>query len=415
MADYHTLIARAIDGLADKSPTTRQAVYERARRALIGQLQTLQPPVAPADIERERAALDLAISSVEAQHTLPSQQSPMETHAPLEPSQVLLEPINTTPAPIATPSAALADIQASREVEPINVPEDDPQSVVSSIVERPRIGSRHNSSGQANRVRAIILVASVFAVVIGIASYKLYNREQQATVQALVDQQNSEQTPEAAQSDTGKFTDRLGGSVAETPVQQTSATGTSETIAVQQAFLFEADPSTAQLPPNAQKIIASPGLTKWSLEQMDGGSGLPMETVARGEVDLQQLGVKLDMQIRKSNDGSAVSHTIVMRFTHRDDDVDHQVVSISKLEMKDQADDAIGNALKVFATPVAPDFFILGLSDIPAEVERNMQFLQSKNWLLIDVIFSNGQRGTLAIEKGSTGFQVIADAIRNWQ
>src|SRR5918993_2707421 len=66
MADYYPLIARAVDGLSDRSAAMRQVVYERARTALLTQLRSMDPPVDEADIERERISLDDAIARVEA-------------------------------------------------------------------------------------------------------------------------------------------------------------------------------------------------------------------------------------------------------------------------------------------------------------------------------------------------------------
>ena len=67
MADYHSLIARAVAALPQSTPDTRQAVYERARKALFNQLRGIQPPVAEADIAAEGRALDDAIQRVEAE------------------------------------------------------------------------------------------------------------------------------------------------------------------------------------------------------------------------------------------------------------------------------------------------------------------------------------------------------------
>ena len=71
MADYYPLIARAVEGLADTSPETRRAVYERARTALVAQLRSIDPPLSDRDIENERASLDDAIIRVEADFAAP--------------------------------------------------------------------------------------------------------------------------------------------------------------------------------------------------------------------------------------------------------------------------------------------------------------------------------------------------------
>jgi hypothetical protein len=46
MADYYPLLAKALANLPNRStPTARRAIYERARKALIGQLRSIQPPM----------------------------------------------------------------------------------------------------------------------------------------------------------------------------------------------------------------------------------------------------------------------------------------------------------------------------------------------------------------------------------
>jgi len=67
MAEYYPLLAKAVAGLADSTPDTRRAVYERARKALLGQLRKLEPPVPEAAVEREGQALDEAIEKLEAE------------------------------------------------------------------------------------------------------------------------------------------------------------------------------------------------------------------------------------------------------------------------------------------------------------------------------------------------------------
>ncbi|MDE2361942.1 MAG: hypothetical protein KGM42_04620 [Hyphomicrobiales bacterium] len=65
MADYYPLLAKAVAALPESTETSRRAIYERARAALIGQLRKIEPPVGEADIERENAALDEAVARLE--------------------------------------------------------------------------------------------------------------------------------------------------------------------------------------------------------------------------------------------------------------------------------------------------------------------------------------------------------------
>jgi hypothetical protein len=69
MADYHSLLMRAVANLPSAgTPATREAIYVRARNALIEQLRSLRPPLPEADIAREASALDAAIAKIEANY-----------------------------------------------------------------------------------------------------------------------------------------------------------------------------------------------------------------------------------------------------------------------------------------------------------------------------------------------------------
>lgn len=67
MAEYYPLLAKAVAGLPNPTPEMRRAVYERARKALLAQLLSLEPPLGEADVARETEALDGAVARLEAE------------------------------------------------------------------------------------------------------------------------------------------------------------------------------------------------------------------------------------------------------------------------------------------------------------------------------------------------------------
>ena len=76
MADYHSLLMRAVANLPSAgTPATREAIYVRARKALIEQLRSLRPPLPESDIAREANALDAAIAQIEAKYGPPVRRS----------------------------------------------------------------------------------------------------------------------------------------------------------------------------------------------------------------------------------------------------------------------------------------------------------------------------------------------------
>jgi lipoprotein-anchoring transpeptidase ErfK/SrfK len=65
MARYQDVMSRAVTGLPLDE---RHATYQRARRALVERLRSLQPPLTEAAIASEQAAFEAAIQRIEAQY-----------------------------------------------------------------------------------------------------------------------------------------------------------------------------------------------------------------------------------------------------------------------------------------------------------------------------------------------------------
>ena len=106
MADYQSLLTRAVANLPSPSPAAaRQAIYDRARKALLTQLRTLRPPLPESDITREENALNHAIAQVEAKFggadAAHAEPTPSRT-APSAPGQ----PAGERPPPAAPPRPA---------------------------------------------------------------------------------------------------------------------------------------------------------------------------------------------------------------------------------------------------------------------------------------------------------------------
>ena len=65
MADYYSVIARAVSRLPSKTDEARRAIYERARTALRETLCDFDPPLSETELANEEAALNAAIRIVE--------------------------------------------------------------------------------------------------------------------------------------------------------------------------------------------------------------------------------------------------------------------------------------------------------------------------------------------------------------
>jgi len=69
MADYRELLRRAVDALPENNGTSRRAVYEKAREALVTQLRAIEPPLPAREITQHRLTLEDCIRQVEQEAT----------------------------------------------------------------------------------------------------------------------------------------------------------------------------------------------------------------------------------------------------------------------------------------------------------------------------------------------------------
>jgi hypothetical protein len=108
MAEYYTVLRRAIAGIDPNVPETRRAVYDKARNALIGQLKAVDPPLTTAEISRQRLELEEAIRRVEreaaagvgAPQAAPANRAPPQRPAASEPA-VSMPPVHEYDPPAA--------------------------------------------------------------------------------------------------------------------------------------------------------------------------------------------------------------------------------------------------------------------------------------------------------------------------
>jgi len=120
MTDYQPLLARALGGLDRNTSETRRAVYDRARQALLNQLRSANPPMADADITRERLALEDAIRKTETEAVLAephSVRTPSAGRMPPPPARTPAAPQAhaSVPRPPVTPRPAMPEQEAPEQ------------------------------------------------------------------------------------------------------------------------------------------------------------------------------------------------------------------------------------------------------------------------------------------------------------
>jgi hypothetical protein len=67
MADYYSVLARAVVNLETSDIAARQELYERARSIIVAELRRQNPRISALTVTREQAALEAAIRRLEAE------------------------------------------------------------------------------------------------------------------------------------------------------------------------------------------------------------------------------------------------------------------------------------------------------------------------------------------------------------
>jgi hypothetical protein len=395
MADYYPLIARAVEGLSETSPDMRRAVYERARTALMEQLRNLDPPLSEADIRRERQSLDAAITRVEAEYA-------PEPAAPAAETPVLRE--RARPLHDENPTGSKRP-QESFDDETAAEPTDAYQEAAPA---RPRIESRSHPGMQNNRrTRTIVLGAVLALVIAAIAAFAFIWRDKPEEIAA---QAPVAEAPQPAAPDAGKINERVGGQAPPAPAAPQQAAPRQEAVSVaQRSVFYEEDPTNPQIPK------AQVGRVVWRLEDVNPGQGQSLEKAVSANIEVPDAGLSMKLLLRRNLDASLpASHTVELTFTTRAGESGRVIRDIGLLQFKNE-EAARGTPVAGLPVPVRENLFLIGLSNLPGDVERNTELFVRRAWIDLPVRMASGQRAILSFEKGTSGEQILNSAFSQWQ
>lgn len=454
MADYYPLLVRAISGLSQNTGESRKSVYDRARAALLKQLRSVEPPLPEGEILRERQGLEDAIRRVEAEQVPDpapvAEPEPAEAEAPAaplpappapEPPKEAKPPKETEPPrpdPL-TAAKALADKAmaakpaeppAPKEPAPVEAKPDsdadadiplDESTVTRPTLgrarvaerqerpdrnERPRLPAEKDTAGKPRWQRTVLMVGLIGILIAG-GAYAVVNRETLfGGTERPATSAPATPAPEAQRQDQPKSSDRVSQSGA-APAQRPSAPGPRQGVTAQRAYLFE------EAAGGAQGLQTYEGTVTWKTETFNAGPGLPPDVGIRADVQIPgRLGATFTLR-RNADAALPASHTIEISFTLPPDFAYGGISNVPGIRMK-QTESAQGAPLAGLSVRVNPTYFLVGLSAVSVDKDRNLQLLQSRPWIDVPIVYTNNKRAILAFEKGPAGEQAFQDAFTAW-
>lgn len=175
----------------------------------------------------------------------------------------------------------------------------------------------------------------------------------------------------------------------------------------QRVVLYEEDPNN----PAGRQFVGS---AVWRTETVSPGSGLAPELEVRADVTIPERNMTVTWTLRRNTDQALpASHTIEIMFNLPPDFPGGGIANVPGVLMKD-SEQARGVPLAGLAVKVTNGFFLIGLSAVDADVQRNIQLLKERPWFDIPIVYNNGGRAILAMEKGPPGDRAFADAFAAW-
>jgi hypothetical protein len=212
--------------------------------------------------------------------------------------------------------------------------------------------------------------------------------------------------PPAAQS---KFPGRVPQESASQAPGAAGTPGTQTAPAVaQRVVLYEEDSNDP-----AGKRYA--GSAIWRTETVSPGPGLAPELAVRADVEIPERRMTVTWSLRRNTDQALpASHTIEVMFNLPADFPGGGIANVPGILMK-QSEQARGTPLAGLAVKVTNGFFLIGLSAVETDLQRNLQLLKERPWFDIPIVYTNGGRAILAMEKGTPGDRAFADAFAAWE
>lgn len=125
MADYRSVLSRAVEGLTENTPENRRVLYERARAALERQLAALGAAVGGDQAQAQFSALDSAVAEIESRYGVQPSPPPQPVQAPLPPEQPSYQAPPPPPSPLPGQQPPPSPPPRSPQPEPVDA---EPQS-----------------------------------------------------------------------------------------------------------------------------------------------------------------------------------------------------------------------------------------------------------------------------------------------
>jgi hypothetical protein len=319
------------------------------------------------------------------------------------------------PSPRASDQVNRAAAQRTPQSQPFE-PQVAPEKRAGLQRQQPMRQQAADDIGELPKRSRVGLVLAILTVVLIVAlgAAAFWQREWVATMFNAV-RSPAQPTQKDATQTKPKINDRVGQpnptqATPTTPDQaqptQQNATNPAAPV-VQRVVLYEEDPNDAQ----GKRYLGS---AIWRTESAPPTPNAPPELAVRADLEIPERRITMTFSLRRNTDQAMpASHTIEVMFNLPADFPFGGISNVPGILMK-QAEQTRGAPLAGLAVKVTAGYFLVGLSAVESDMQRNLQLLKERPWFDIPIVYNNGRRAILAIEKGTPGERAFEEAFKAW-
>lgn len=166
-------------------------------------------------------------------------------------------------------------------------------------------------------------------------------------------------------------------------------------------------PSAGAKPSGAKPSGTKPSGTK--------PSGANPSLALRGDIVIPERHMAVSFLLRRNTDRELpATHTIDIMFKLPPDFPGRGIANLAGVTLAPN-EQVRGTALAGLAAKVTDGYFLFGLSALAGDAKLNASNLRDGKWLEILIVYGDGTRAIVTVEKGVSGDQAFKEALAAWE
>jgi len=176
----------------------------------------------------------------------------------------------------------------------------------------------------------------------------------------------------------------------------------------QRAVLYEQDPVENHVKGYVGSVI-------WRIETLSVVSGQMPELAIDADIEIPERRIDMTMSVRRNSLGTLPTiYTIESTFDLAADLPSGGIATIPGILMGPDGQ-TLGTPLSSLAVKATPRLFLIALSSVEVDVQKNLKLLKERPWFELPILFNNGRRAILAVEKGASGEEAFKMVFAAWE